>query len=1272
MAFPRLLPALCAFGALSAMTPLLGRLHAEQSEANGIVVVEAEAFDVNHSPRSSRSWELADTVAGFSGTGYMQAVPNSGSNIAAGNSSPELQFRIIFANPGTYQIWIRGRGETPNDDSCHVGLNGGASVAVSLNSTGSWQWSNTNFSTGGSATITVPSAGLHTVNVWMREDGFQLDRLVLTRNAGFLPQTGNAWHLPANKEPATVASMRAPLLPEGTNQITVFTTGNQFQGAGGNPGNQTQTNSALLYRVLPGGTWQERPMTFLSEVGNNKYFSASIPALAASPGQTVEYYFRIAYSDRLPTYVHGTDAASATSEFESAAQADPFLFEWRPGLAAPGGAHLTLTNGSITARIHTATGHVVLAYTDRQGAPAEVVMAPPAVNVNGHPVTLGAVLAHEEAGSKLLLQQSCGGASVATELGFTDEGVLQYEVTGWAGLATDRIVLQGSSPASEQFFGLGEKFNSVNQTGLRTHILNFDAPGNKGDRSYKVTPWFLSTRGYGLHLDSTAESWFDLRASSTDRFRIESLHQRLLLRLIAGPEPGTVLSRYVRKTGLPALPPPWVFGTWISSDIWRNGGEVRYAVTKHRNLGIPASVFVFDSPWSVGYNDFTWNAAQWSTSATMEGTNYLGFATPADMLAFLRTNGLKAVCWMTPFVNVSSVRDSVGGVPVPGQNTNQAANYAEGAAQGHFVRSSPGGPPLVVPWWKGSGSPVDFTREASADWLRGQLQNLVNASAVGGSGPVVGGFKTDDGEYRNDDNIYIPLNASYADGRTGVEMRNGYSITYHKAVWQVMGSNGVLFARGGFTGSQAYTAYWGGDNEPNFKPENGMQSVIVSGLSAGLSGFSIWGHDIGGYLNSDGVYETNPEDLFMRWTQFGAFSPIMQMHRQVNPANLRQYPWGYGTTGLTNYRDYAKLHSQLFPYIYSYAKRASETGLPIMQHPVLLHPDDTNTHRLQHTYYFGDEMLVAPVVAPMATNRNVYLPAGSWRDFWTGELRAGGQLHTWTNTNRSLFPVFIREGSIIPMLPTAPQTLCDAAYVANPDVTTPDSSLEVLIHPGPGAAFTMHDGTTFVCSVQGQLTRADVNSAPRDLLLKLRIGEPGGVERNGVRIPATSELTPAEQAASPAHWWHDSASGYAFVLLRHAGGPVSITTSPAGPSGTPTASWNAWHALTGSPDGDTDGDGATDRAEYLAGTDPRSPASALRAEVAPSTTSPGAFRVRWHAVAGIRYRLEWKELLENPGWNLLSRSFLGGGSLMEWTDDGSETGSPPTDRRFYRVLAPVP
>ena len=167
-------------------------------------------------------------------------------------------------------------------------------------------------------------------------------------------------------------------------------------------------------------------------------------------------------------------------------------------------------------------------------------------------------------------------------------------------------------------------------------MLTFDEPGVKHDRSYKVAPWFISTRGYGFHLDSSAESTFDMRASALDRYVITSFFSTLRFHIVYGPQLTAVLTRFTGYTGRPPLPPPFTFGPWISSDIWRSGGEVRYAVTQFRQRGIPASAFVFDSPWEIAYNDFQFNMTQFGKDATIDGQHFPGFASLGEMMTFFR------------------------------------------------------------------------------------------------------------------------------------------------------------------------------------------------------------------------------------------------------------------------------------------------------------------------------------------------------------------------------------------------------------------------------------------------------------------------------------------------------------------------------------------------------------------------------------------------------------------------------------------------------------
>ena len=757
------------------------------------------------------------------------------------------------------------------------------------------------------------------------------------------------------------------------------------------------------------------------------------------------------------------------------------------------GPAVVVTAGAWQIRLARETGELSFSGPDLDGTAQATVIRFAALraNVAGTWRSLGRVLECRDSGEAVEVTQDLDGQAAVARLSAPHSEVLRYEVTDWGAVRPEKTSLTAFSGADEHFYGFGEKFDSVDQAGMVVRTLALDASGAKGNRSYAVAPWFMSTRGYGFQLDSSAESTFDLRATSSDRYVVTNLDHTLRFNLVGGPSLIDVLQRYTGYTGRPPLPPPWVFAPWMSSDAWRTGGEVRYVISKLAERGIPGSVFVFDSPWETAYNDFTWNMTQFGAAGTYEGKQWAGFASSREMMEFLRAHGYRAVVWMTPFLNISSNAEGI-----PGQNLGRAANYDAADAAGYLVQSHPGGPPLVVPWWKGQGSPLDFTNPAASAWLAQQLRRVVDES-----GGVIGGVKADDGE-----SDFIPIEAAYFDGRTGVEMRNAYSFEYLRAVHDAIGDQGVLFARSGFTGTQAFPALWAGDNEPNFGQENGLASVIVAGQSAAMSGYAIWGHDIGGYE------ETNPsparEDLFIRWTQFGALSPIMQMHRRVQSG--LQYPWSYGEEALENYRTFARLHLSLFPYVYSYARRAADTGVPIIRPLVLMNQRDPNTYGLKHTFLFGNELLVAPIIVANTTQRDVYLPPGGWYDYWTNRRFDGGRVVTWSGA-RGQLPLFVREGAIIPLISPDVQTLVDSAYAGNTSLVTMTNALDLVVYPAGASQFALYDGSRASCEASPGSVNLTFTSAARPLRLRiLQAQRPTSVTVNDLALAERADLDAAE------------------------------------------------------------------------------------------------------------------------------------------------------------------
>jgi len=631
------------------------------------------------------------------------------------------------------------------------------------------------------------------------------------------------------------------------------------------------------------------------------------------------------------------------------------------------------------------------------------------------------------------------------------------------------VVLDAQAPGewsfavadNSSYFGFGERFDRLNHVHTILKNASRDVADDKGSLSYQPIPFFMSLRGYGLWLDTTSEATFDLNVTDPSRILVRVFGPKLRVVLFEGPAFPTILGRFTGLVGRQELPPYWAFAPWKARDYHRNSREVYEDVDRYRELGLPASVLLIDSPWATNYNTYDFNPKQ--------------FEDARAMIARVHDKGYKLVLWHTPWINRETARpyeDGFAAKLAPGP----ASNFAEAERQGYFLHR-PDGSTYIGRWWKGIGALIDFTNPAAKRWWQGQVSKAI---ALGADG-----FKDDDGE-----GAFLG-DVVFAGGQDARELRNRYAIEYNRAVAEALearkGADWVLFQRSGTVGSHTLPLFWAGDNDASFSRNNGLPTVVTAGLNAGMSGISLWMSDLGGYNKTA---RTPGDDIvFARWTEYSALSPGMEVMSGMNLG-----PWDYGEEALHIFRQYSVLHMSLFPYRYAAALESRQTGLPLMRALVLMHQDDPEARQAEDEYYFGPDLLVAPVLSPV-TQRALYLPEGSWIDYWTGRCFTGRQTIA-AEAPLDRIPLFLREGTILPKIPEDVMTLVPRSQFPDSKVQALDDRRVYELYPGHEPR-TIADFENRKLEYQPQAATLTISGAPARITVRLRFVHASGATLNG-------------------------------------------------------------------------------------------------------------------------------------------------------------------------------
>lgn len=566
----------------------------------------------------------------------------------------------------------------------------------------------------------------------------------------------------------------------------------------------------------------------------------------------------------------------------------------------------------------------------------------------------------------------------------------------------DVAMLRFDAPMdSGGYHGLGEQFAGFDARG-RTVAMQLHIGGTESgtNEAHVPVPFMVSTRGYGVFVETTEAGAFDVGATEAARWSARFEGTRATLHLFAEETPRAVIAAYTRLTGLPRLPPLWSFGHQQWRNVWDSDAQVLEDARRLRAEGIPTSTMWIDNPWQTSYSDHTIDRTR--------------FRDPVAMMATLRSLGYRVIFWSVPFL------DAVADGATP-QNPAERM-WVQARDQNLLVRTSSGRPYVTITRYGGpsgmpnaNGSPLDWTNPAATAFWVDQLRPIIEAGARG--------FKLDYAEDVVSDLAGTRPGLRFFNGDT--ERRGhwfypqGYHAAYRAALDRWAGGDGFLIGRASSWGGQRISdLIWPGDLDNDFSNHEGgrvggLRAAIHGMVSLAESGFPSYASDTGGYRGGMPARE-----VLLRWAEHTALSPFMQLGGGGTSHN----PWAYDPDAVRIYRGLARLHDDLTPYFIEHATRASMEGVPPVVSAGVAFPGDPASARDPESYVLGDDLFVAPVVTAGATSRMVRVPPGTWIHWWTGASYTGPSDATIAAPIGQ--PVLLaREGAVIPMNPQEVQSL---------------------------------------------------------------------------------------------------------------------------------------------------------------------------------------------------------------------------------------------------------
>ena len=533
----------------------------------------------------------------------------------------------------------------------------------------------------------------------------------------------------------------------------------------------------------------------------------------------------------------------------------------------------------------------------------------------------------------------------------------------------------------EAFFGMGDKPTELNLRGKYFENYGADVYGfqKNQDPLYKNIPFYMGLhgdKGYGVFFDNSFRTIFDFGQGNSDTLSFWARGGEMNYYFIYGPNLLNVVEQYSLLTGRPEMPPLWSLGYHQCKWSYFPESRVREVANEFRKRKIPCDAIYLDIDYMEGFRCFTWSEEY--------------FPDPKKMISDLSADGFKTIVIIDPGIKIDK----------------DYWVWQEGIQNDYFCKRADG-TLMEGDVWPGKCHFPDFTKPKVRDWWSGLFKGLIEAGVRGVwndmNEPAVFEIGTFPEDVRHDYDG-DPCSHRKAHNIYGMQMTRATT----KGIKRFMMPNRpFVITRSCYSGIQRYSSVWTGDNQATWEH---LWIANIQCQRLNISGVSFCGSDVGGFIG------TPDGELYTRWIQLAAFHPFFRTHYSRTDTDGEQEPWSFGSKYEFIVKKFIHLRYQLLPYLYTAFWQNHTQGTPIIRPLVYLDQNDPETHFRMDEFGYGDNMIVCPVLHQGQLERTLYLPKGTWYNWWNDHEYKGGREHI-ISCPIDRIPVMVKGGAVIPYNP---------------------------------------------------------------------------------------------------------------------------------------------------------------------------------------------------------------------------------------------------------------